>query len=676
MPTNDASAPRPARRSLGRGPGTTTPSPAPAPAVPGPDHEASAPGHEQEPGPGYEQEQGSAYEPGHGPGYEQEQGSAYEPGHESSDGDHGTSVAAGPQPPPAEESGGAAPAPRDGDPSGHGSEEGHEERRVETSAERDPSASGAAGVTTAAVTAAPIAEPPAPVAEPPAPGVPEEPVSVRGRVPTGDETGDGLSAGEVGGYDEPSADAASEGGEAPARATYGALSGEASVRGSAALMPGDASQDGAEPFGTAEEAPPVAAPDVTGPATPGASVVPRSAALAAPADSPGTGTGTGTGTETEAVGEASATEDGQRDDVVHPSVEERARTDAPGSTATRQGTGAQPGADVQPGAEELPGAGERTGAASPDSVAAQRGGSDAVSGGAAQHGGDVPHAGTHAAGVGGEEPSGRFTVRLANFEGPFDLLLQLISRHKLDVTEVALSKVTDEFMVHIRAMGADWDLDQTTEFLVVAATLLDLKAARLLPAAEVEDEGDLALLEARDLLFARLLQYRAYKEIAEIFNERLAAEAQRHPRTVGLEPHHAELLPEVVISIGPEGFAKLAVKAMQPKAKPQVYVDHIHAPLVSVREQAEVMVARLRDVGETSFLTLIEDAPDTLTVVARFLALLELYRERAVVLDQEEALGSLMVRWTGGEDGREPVVTDEFDQVPGERAAEKEKENA
>ncbi|MFB6678636.1 segregation and condensation protein A [Streptomyces sp. NPDC056390] len=259
---------------------------------------------------------------------------------------------------------------------------------------------------------------------------------------------------------------------------------------------------------------------------------------------------------------------------------------------------------------------------------------------------------------------GRFKVRLANFEGPFDLLLQLISRHKLDVTEVALSKVTDEFMVHIRAMGPEWDLDQTTEFLVVAATLLDLKAARLLPTAEVEDEADLALLEARDLLFARLLQYRAYKKIADIFSERLDEEARRYPRTVGLEPHHAELLPEVVISIGAEGFARLAVKAMQPRPKPQVYVDHIHAPLVSVREQAGLVVARLRELGEASFRVLVEDTDDTLTVVARFLALLELYREKAVSLEQEEALGELLVRWTGGETDGEPTVTDEFDRPP------------
>ncbi|MGX1681172.1 segregation/condensation protein A [Streptomyces althioticus] len=269
-----------------------------------------------------------------------------------------------------------------------------------------------------------------------------------------------------------------------------------------------------------------------------------------------------------------------------------------------------------------------------------------------------------AAGSEGGPDDGRFKVRLANFEGPFDLLLQLIAKHKLDVTEVALSKVTDEFMAYIRALGPDWDLDETTEFLVVAATLLDLKAARLLPAAEVEDEADLALLEARDLLFARLLQYRAYKQIADIFSRRLDDEARRFPRTVGLEPHHAELLPDVVISIGPEGFARLAVKAMQPKPKPQVYVDHIHAPLVSVQEQAGIVVARLKELGEASFRALVEDTDDTLTVVARFLALLELYREKAVALDQETALGELTVRWTGGDEDVAAAVTDEFDRPP------------
>lgn len=336
--------------------------------------------------------------------------------------------------------------------------------------------------------------------------------------------------------------------------------------------------------------------------------------------------------------------------VVEPAAEEPVPEPGPGPEAVRVPT---PAAEPEPGPEPVP---EPEPEAEPAPVPEPEPP-------------PVPDADTEPEAVpaadGEPEPDdGRFTVRLANFEGPFDLLLQLISKHKMDVTEVALSKVTDEFMVHIRAMGPDWDLDQTTEFLVVAATLLDLKAARLLPSADVEDEGDLALLEARDLLFARLLQYRAYKQIAEILSTRLDSESRRYPRTVGLEPHHAALLPEVVISIGPEGFARLAVKAMQPKPKPQVYIDHIHAPLVSVQEQAGIVVAMLRAAGEVSFLTLAEDAPDTLTVVARFLALLELYREKAVALDQDEALGSLMVRWTGGDDDEPPRVTDEFDRPP------------
>lgn len=256
-----------------------------------------------------------------------------------------------------------------------------------------------------------------------------------------------------------------------------------------------------------------------------------------------------------------------------------------------------------------------------------------------------------------------FQVRLVNFEGPFDLLLSLIAKHKLEITEVSLSQVTDEFMAYIRAMGPDWDLDAATEFLVVAATLLDLKAARLLPAAEVEDEEDLALLEARDLLFARLLQYRAYKLVASVLERRWTEELLRNPRTVGLEPHHAELLPEVVIHIGLERFAQLAAKAMTPKAKPVVYVDHIHTPPVSVREQAALVVEMLAVCGEASFAQLVADAGDTLTVVARFLALLELYRERALAFEQPEALGELLVRWVAEADRTVIEVTDEFDRL-------------
>ena len=243
-------------------------------------------------------------------------------------------------------------------------------------------------------------------------------------------------------------------------------------------------------------------------------------------------------------------------------------------------------------------------------------------------------------------PSRVFSVKLDVFEGPFDLLLQLIAKHQLDVTSLALSQVTDEFLAHTRALGTSWDLGQTTEFLVVAATLLDLKAARLLPQEVAEDEEDLALLEARDLLFARLLQYRAYKAAAAHLAERLQAETLRRPRSVSLEPRFASLLPEVLLGIGPEAFAALAARVLAPRAEPQVEVGHVHGGTVSVREQTVLLRERLRRTGGGSFRTLTADCASTLEVVARFLALLELYREGVVAFDQVEALGDLQVRWT------------------------------
>jgi segregation and condensation protein A len=243
-------------------------------------------------------------------------------------------------------------------------------------------------------------------------------------------------------------------------------------------------------------------------------------------------------------------------------------------------------------------------------------------------------------------------VHLGVFDGPFDLLLGLIAKHQLDVTELALSKVTDDFIAHIRELGPTWDLGQATEFLVVAATLLDLKAARLLPSAEVEDEEDLALLEARDLLFARLLQYRAYKEVAGILGRMLADEARRFPRAVEMEPQFASLLPEVLIGLGPVEFASLAARTLAPKPVPTVSIDHIHAPPVSVREQAGIVMERLRRTQQATFRSLTADCTSTLEVVARFLALLELYREGLVAFEQMAALGELYVRWSGqGERG-------------------------
>jgi segregation and condensation protein A len=267
-----------------------------------------------------------------------------------------------------------------------------------------------------------------------------------------------------------------------------------------------------------------------------------------------------------------------------------------------------------------------------------------------------------------------FEVRLDNFEGPFDLLLQLIAKHKLDITEVSLSTVTDEFIAHVKAGGPEWDLEQTTSFLLVAATLLDLKAARLLPQGDVEDEEDLALLEARDLLFARLLQYKAFKQVAGVLQRRLADEARRHPRAVGLEDRFATLLPEVLIGIGLDQFAALAAKAMEPKPIPELSLQHIHAPRVSVREQAALVVERLRRAGTMTFRALCGDSPDTLTTVARFLALLELFREGAVGFDQVSPLGELTVRWTGTAQGA-VEIDDEFDEPPGAVADDVDRED-
>ncbi|MBF4163808.1 segregation and condensation protein A [Nocardioides acrostichi] len=277
----------------------------------------------------------------------------------------------------------------------------------------------------------------------------------------------------------------------------------------------------------------------------------------------------------------------------------------------------------------------------------------------------------------GETPG--FAVRLDNFEGPFDLLLGLISKHKLDITEVSLSRVTDEFIAHVKAIrdrevaqardghgrAAIGDLEETTSFLLVAATLLDLKAARLLPQGDVEDEEDLALLEARDLLFARLLQYRAFKQVAAVLETRLAGEMRRHPRAVGLDERFANLLPEVLIGIGLQQFAGLAAKALEPKPALELSLQHIHAPQVSVREQAGVVVDRLRRQGTLTFRALVGDSPDTLTTVARFLSLLELFREGVVGFEQVQPLGELTIRWTGSDDiSAEDLVTDEFDGMP------------
>ena len=244
----------------------------------------------------------------------------------------------------------------------------------------------------------------------------------------------------------------------------------------------------------------------------------------------------------------------------------------------------------------------------------------------------------------------RFTVRLYNFEGPFDLLLQLIGKHELDITEMALHSVTDDFIAHLKLLGDDADLDETTEFLVIAATLLDLKAARLLPDADSDAEGwdDLgALLEARDLLFARLLQYRAYKQVASLFVELEAGAARRFPRSVALEERFAVLLPEVLLGVDAATFADLAASVFRPKPPPEgPGLAHLHQHEVSVADHVELLRARLAELGVATFATLTADCVAPIEVIARFLAVLDLFRSALVELDQPESFGELTVRWT------------------------------
>jgi segregation and condensation protein A len=314
-------------------------------------------------------------------------------------------------------------------------------------------------------------------------------------------------------------------------------------------------------------------------------------------------------------------------------------------------TGGEPAGAAGAGAAGAAGAGRAGRRARPGRPAAPRPGADRGDAGWGDAGRDATGPGGAAAAA-DETPTGRggrtdaFVVELENFSGPFDLLLHLIAKHKMDVTEVALSKVTDEFVAHIRRLGERFDLGQATEFLVVAATLLDLKAARLLPGAISDDESeDLALLEARDLLFARLLQYKAYKEAAAIFTGLMALESRHTPRGVPLEPRYAAVLPEVVIRLTPEELAAIAARLREPPLPPQVATDHVHAPRVNVREHMLAVVEMLQRAGAAGFWALCAGCTQTIEVVARFLALLELYREERVRFEQQVPLGELTVRW-------------------------------
>lgn len=276
-----------------------------------------------------------------------------------------------------------------------------------------------------------------------------------------------------------------------------------------------------------------------------------------------------------------------------------------------------------------------------------------------------------------DESSGGFRLALANFNGPFDVLLHLITKSELDITEVALAEVTDEFIAYLRELqaaslegGGDGMkvLDETTEFLVVASTLLDLKAARLLPRGEMADEEDFELLEARDLLFARLLQYKAFKQAAAFLGERYESEGARHPREVSLEPEFAALLPELIFSIGPERFAQIAAKALEPKPEPatEVGLGHLHGANVTIAAEAETIAALLAEHGAMEFTDMVADAEAHLVVVVRFLALLEMFRQKVISFEQENPLGTLLISLAGESDFDAQAVQDDYEGSAGE----------
>ncbi|WP_311777637.1 segregation and condensation protein A [Trueperella abortisuis] len=235
-----------------------------------------------------------------------------------------------------------------------------------------------------------------------------------------------------------------------------------------------------------------------------------------------------------------------------------------------------------------------------------------------------------------------FAVDLDVFSGPFEVLLSLISRKKLDVTEVALAEVTDEFLDFVRVHEAD--LSQMSQFVVIAATLLDMKAARLLPHEEVEEE-DVEILSARDLLFAKLLQYKAYKDVAADLAATLAVQSLSHARDVPMEERFRALLPEVELRIGVEDLALLAARALT-RMPEEVTFDHLHDPLVPVETQVDYLRQTLVVGERVSFTELCRPAHSVTTVVSRFLAVLEMLRGGEVDVEQNGPLATLFITRT------------------------------
>lgn len=246
-----------------------------------------------------------------------------------------------------------------------------------------------------------------------------------------------------------------------------------------------------------------------------------------------------------------------------------------------------------------------------------------------------------------------YEVKLDVYEGPIDLLLHLITRQRVDIYDVSLATITEEFLAAVDALDVG-DLENATGFLIVAATLLDLKSARLLPGrdADVDD----ALLEERDLLLARLVECATFREAGTWINAGLAEGSAFHGRMAGLEPHLVGLAPDLLAGVGPDRLVATAADMLAPRSEPSLDMSHVAPIRASVRDAISELAGRLIHTDVVSFADLCS-AAERIQVVVRFLALLELYKAGAVELDQVDRFGDIQARWTG-EVALEEVIAD------------------
>lgn len=236
------------------------------------------------------------------------------------------------------------------------------------------------------------------------------------------------------------------------------------------------------------------------------------------------------------------------------------------------------------------------------------------------------------------------------YEGPFDLLLQLILKEQVDIYEINLSTIVDAYLVELERL-AELDLDIATSFLLIAATLVDLKARRLLPnTADIDLDDEFALWEERDMLLARLLEAKTFKDVAGVF-ARLADEADKtFPRVVGPDERFNGVLPDMLEGTSLKRFQNAAIKALTPRPKPVVDLFHVNPIKVTVADAVAELLDELPRAGKISFRRLTAQFADRIDVIVRFLALLELFKQGAVELDQSERFGDIEVLWTEDDD--------------------------